>query len=52
MGEILRAFWQGVRETPRAFFAPLFAALSSVKKVLESYDSRIEKGRDKHPAHG
>lgn len=50
MGEILKAFWQGICETPRAFFAPLSAALNSVKKVLESYDLRRGKRGDKYPA--
>ena len=39
MGEVVRAFWQGLSEAPRAFVAPLFSALESVQKVFEAHPS-------------
>jgi len=47
MGEALRAFWQGLCEAPRAFFAPVFSALESIRKVFEASDER-HKNRNKH----
>jgi len=49
MGEILRAFWLGLREAPQAFIAQLFAALESVRRVFEAHDSRDQKDRHKRP---
>lgn len=49
MGETLRAFWQGLCEAHRAFFAPVFSALESIRKVFEAGDKRT-KDRNKHPA--
>jgi hypothetical protein len=43
MGEVLRAFWLGLREAPQAFIAPLFAAVESVRRVFEAHDSRDQK---------
>ncbi len=48
MGEALREFWRGLCEAPRAFVAPLFAALESIQRVFEASD-RERKNRDKHP---
>ena len=48
MGEALREFWHGLCEAPRAFVAPLFAALDSIQKVLEASDQK-RKSRDKRP---
>lgn len=48
MGEALKAFWQGLCEAPRAFFAPVFSALESIRKVFEDSDKR-RKNPNKHP---
>ena len=48
MGEALKAFWQGLCEAPRAFFAPMFSALESIRKAFEASDKR-HKNRNKHP---
>ena len=48
MGETLKAFWQGLCEAPRAFFAPVFSALESIRKVFEASDAR-DKNRNKNP---
>ncbi len=48
MGEALKAFWQGLCEAPRAFFAPVFSALESIRKVFEASDER-DKNRNKNP---
>jgi hypothetical protein len=37
MGEVLRALWQGLYESPRAFVAPLFSALGAVRRVIEAH---------------
>lgn len=49
MGEALKAFLQGLRETPRAFFAPVLSAMGSVRKVFEAEDLREHKNSKKHP---
>ena len=48
MGEALKAFWQGLCEAPRAFFAPMLSTLESIRSVFEASDKR-HKERDKHP---
>ena len=50
MDKVLRAFGRGLRETPRAFFAPLFSALESVRRVFEDDASPQHKERRKHAA--
>lgn len=48
MGEALKAFWQGLCETPRAFFAPVSSALEAIRKVFEASDRR-HKDQEKLP---
>ena len=48
MGEALKAFWQGLCEAPRAFFAPVFSVVGSIRSVFEASDKR-QKDREKQP---
>ena len=51
MGEALKAFWQGLCEAPRAFVAPVFSALESVRKVFEAGDKRHEEQKKRSIPH-
>jgi len=50
MGKVLRAFWHGLRESPRAHFAPALSALASVRAVFEADASPRDKPRGNRTA--